>query len=96
LRSNSALLGVVRKYAAGIRFCYDNELKKDASLRGKLIVSITVAASGSVTDAAVVENTLGSPALTSCALAQIRSWKFPEISEGVVTFQAPFVFTPPE
>jgi TonB family protein len=96
LRTDASLLAVVRKYSAGIRFCYDTELKKDPSLRGKLIVAITVAASGAVTETRVVQDTLGSDALTSCALAQMRSWKFPQIPEGVVTFQAPFVFTPPE
>ncbi len=96
LRSDASLLAVVRKYAAGIRFCYDNELKREPTLRGKLIVAITVAASGEVTGANVVEDTLRSAELTSCALAQIRSWKFPRIAEGIVTFQAPFVFTPPE
>ena len=30
-------------------FCYDNELKKAPGLGGKLVVSITVAASGRVT-----------------------------------------------
>ena len=33
--------------------------------------------------------------IASCALSQIRSWKFPPISGGLTTFQAPFVFTPP-
>jgi TonB family protein len=96
LRSDQQLLGVVRRYAAGIQFCYDNELKKQAGLGGKLVVSITVAAAGHVTGADVVKDTVGSPELVRCALAQIEAWKFPTIPEGTVTFQAPFVFTPPE
>ncbi|MEZ5064468.1 MAG: TonB family protein [bacterium] len=96
LRSDQQLLGVVRKYAAGIQFCYDNELKKQAGLGGKLVVSITVAAAGNVSNAVVVKDTVGSKALVTCALAQIEAWRFPSIPEGTVTFQAPFVFTPPE
>lgn len=96
IRSDASLLAVVRKYAAGIRFCYDTELKRDPALRGKLVVAITVAASGAVLEARPVQDTLGSSALTSCALAQIKSWKFSQVPDGVVTFQAPFVFTPPE
>lgn len=34
-RSNSSLLAVVRRYAAGIQFCYDNQLKKQPGLRGE-------------------------------------------------------------
>jgi hypothetical protein len=33
--------------------------------------------------------------VASCALAQMREWRFPAIPSGVTTFQAPFVFTPP-
>ena len=95
-RSNASLLAVIQKYAAGIQYCYANELKRDDSLRGKLVVSMTISASGNVMDATVVQNTLGSKRLEDCALAQIRDWKFPPIAEGVTSFQAPFVFTPPK
>ncbi|HEU4930046.1 MAG TPA: TonB family protein [Candidatus Krumholzibacteria bacterium] len=94
-RSNESLLSVVRRYAPGIQFCYDNELKKNAGLRGKLVIAITVLASGEVSDASVVENTLGSQAVASCVLAQVRGWRFPAIPHGVTSFRAPFVFTPP-
>ncbi|MFN8178076.1 MAG: AgmX/PglI C-terminal domain-containing protein [bacterium] len=96
LRSDASLLAVVRKYAPGIRFCYENELKKQPGLGGKLVVAITVAATGNVSDAVVVQDTLGSAALTSCAMAQIKAWRFPVIPQGSVTFRAPFVFTPPK
>ncbi len=95
-RSNSSLLAVVRKYSAGIQFCYDNELNRSPGLRGKLVVGITVAPSGNVLEATVVENTLASEDLAACAISQIRGWRFPEIPKGVVTFKAPFIFTPPK
>jgi len=94
-RSNEALLAVVRRYAAGIQFCYDHELRKQPGLRGKLVVSMVVLANGSVNDATVIENTLGSPAVTECVLAQIRVWQFPSIPSGTTSFRTPFVFTPP-
>lgn len=94
-RSNASLLAVIRRYSAGIQYCYGNELKHDATLRGKLIVAISVSGAGDVVDARVVQNTVGSEKLSSCALAQIRDWKFPAVDGGVTTFQAPFVFTPP-
>ena len=86
---------VIQRYSAGIQYCYGNELKRDATLRGKLVVALTVAASGDVVEATVVQNTVGSTRLAECALSQIRDWKFPAIPEGLTTFQAPFVFTPP-
>lgn len=94
-RSNASLLAVVRRYAAGIQFCYENELKRQPGLRGKVVFSLTVDAAGRVIDVDVVEDTLGAGAVATCALAQIRDWRFPAIETGVTTFRAPFVFTPP-
>jgi TonB family protein len=95
-RTNASLLAVIQKYAAGIQYCYESELKRDESLRGKLVVAMTVTAAGNVQEATVVRNSVGSERLAACALSQIRSWKFPPISGGLTTFQAPFVFTPPK
>jgi len=95
-RSTQSLNAVVRRYAPGIEFCYDNELKGSPGLRGKLVATITVAASGDVTAVRLVTDTVGSAALSQCVLAQIREWKFPAVPSGATTFQTPFVFTPPQ
>jgi len=95
-RSNESLLSVVRRYAPGIQYCYDNELKKHPGVRGKLVISLTVLANGRVSEAIAVEDRLGSPAVTACVLSQIRSWQFPAIPVGVTHFKTPFVFTPPD
>jgi len=52
-------------------------------------------AAGEVKHAEVIQNTMGAPALSKCALSQIRDWKFPAIDSGITAFQVPFVFTPP-
>ena len=95
-RSNASLLAVVRRYAAGIQFCYENELKRNPGLRGKLVFSLTVNAAGRVTEVVVVEDALGAGPVSTCALAQIRDWVFPPVEGGLTTFRAPFVFTPPQ
>jgi len=95
-RSTASLLAVVRKYAAGIQFCYENELKRQPGLQGKIVVSLTVAPSGQVTDVKIVEDSLRSQALRDCAVGQMRAWKFPPVSDEQISFRAPFVFTPPK
>ena len=95
-RSNASLLAVVRRYAAGVQFCYDNELKRAPGLRGKLVAALTVTASGEVADVRVVSDTVKSSRLSQCVLSQIREWKFPAVREGTTVFKAPFVFTPPK
>jgi len=87
---------VVRRYAAGIQYCYDQELKADPGLKGKLVVSITVGPTGKVLAAQVVEDTLRNADAKACVLSQIQGWSFPAIEAGEVTFKTPFVFTPPK
>jgi outer membrane biosynthesis protein TonB len=94
-RTQASLLAVVRRNAPGIQFCYDRELESTPGLRGKVVAVITVAPSGEVVEARLGTDTLGSASLADCMLARIRAWRFPPADEGRVTFQAPFVFTPP-
>ncbi|MCP4573434.1 MAG: AgmX/PglI C-terminal domain-containing protein [bacterium] len=96
IRSSEALLAVVRRYAPGVQFCYENELQKSPGLRGKLVVSLTVEPDGTVSNVVLVEDSLRSAAVSDCVTAQMRGWKFPGVESGNVTFKTPFVFTPPE
>jgi TonB family protein len=96
LRSSESLLTVVRRYAPGIQFCYENELKKSPGLGGKMVVSLTVEPDGTVSSVILVEDSLRSAAVSDCVTAQMRGWKFPAIETGTVTFKTPFVFTPPD
>ena len=96
LRSSESLLTVVRRYAPGIQFCYENELKKSPGLGGKMVVSLTVEPDGTVSSVILVEDSLRSAAVSDCVTAQMRGWKFPAIETGMVTFKTPFVFTPPD
>jgi hypothetical protein len=92
-RTAASLLAVVRRYAPGIRFCYDTALERDRSLRGKMVFRITVAPDGSVSGVDVPEDTLGSADVRRCALAQIEAWRFAAAPTASV-FDAPFVFRP--
>jgi len=94
VRSNASLLAVLQRYAPGIRYCYDNALKRDATLGGKLVLRLTVEANGSVSEAAVLEDGLKSAEVLDCVLAQVKAWNFGAVPAGRVSFRAPFVFTP--
>jgi outer membrane biosynthesis protein TonB len=92
-RSARSLMDTVRRYAPGIRFCYDTALESEPDLRGKTVFRITVAADGSVADVEVVEDSLRDADVRTCALSQIRSWRF-AAAAGASVFDAPFVFRP--
>lgn len=94
VRSNASLLAVLQRYAPGIRYCYDNALKRDATLGGKLVLRLTVEADGSVSETQVLEDGLGSSEVLDCVLAQVKAWDFGAVPAGRVSFRAPFVFTP--
>jgi TonB family protein len=62
-----------------------------------LVLRITIAADGSVTDPEVIES--GGPAFDAAALAAVRQWRFrPALREGVPVpsrIRIPFLFVPP-
>lgn len=94
-RSTSALMTVVQRHAAAVRFCYNRLLQKKPGASGQVIVRLSVAANGGVSDAQIVKSTLSDSELESCVLAQAREWRFMPSEEARFTFDVPFVFTPP-
>ncbi len=94
-RDSHSLMQVVERYKAGVKFCYDNTLKKTPGLAGKLTLQMDIAPSGEVHDLFVVQDGLGDAALQRCILTQVASWRFPAIEAGTVRFTLPLVFSPP-
>ncbi len=84
----------VTRRAGALKSCYESELKKDNTLKGKIEVQFTIQPSGRVSTARVTANTMNSTAVGSCIVAQIQRWRFPQPSGGDVTIKYPFVFTP--
>ena len=94
-RTAGALMAVVQRHAAAVRFCYNRLLAKRAGASGQIVIRLTVAADGSVSDANVVRSTLNDPEVDACVLGQAREWRFPPSTEAHFIFDVPFVFTPP-
>jgi len=94
-RTAGALMAVVQRHAAAVRFCYNRLLAKRAGASGQIVIRLTVAGDGSVSEANVVRSTLGDADLDACVLGQAREWRFPPSTEARFQFDVPFVFTPP-
>jgi TonB family protein len=92
-RDNDAINEIVASHKASIRMTYEKFLKRDPSLSGKVTVRFTIAASGSVENAQVIENTTGNSEFEQEILRKLRMWKFDPIPEGEVTVSYPFVFS---
>ena len=95
-RDSRSLMATVQRYVAGVKFCYDNALKKTPGLRGTVTLQMDIAASGAVTAVEPVDDSMGNGALERCILSQVQSWKFPAIEAGTVRFTLPLVFSPPQ
>jgi TonB family protein len=94
-RSPDAIHEVLLSHVPAVRYCYERELKRNPELKGKIVVKITVAADGSVSEAEIVSSTLNSERVERCILARIRLWKdFQAIDprEGDVTFRQVYTF----
>ena len=94
-RSAEAIQEVLMSHVPAIRYCYERELKRNPTLKGKVSVRITLSPDGSVKDATIVSSTLDNERVERCILARIRLWKdFNPIdpSEGDVTFRQVYTF----
>ena len=69
-----AIQRVVNSHNAAIQDCYQQELKKTPSLRGRVIVRITIHPDGYVTDAEIVGASLRNNAVLDCILRRVRNW----------------------
>jgi len=83
----------VRARIGLIKACYENQLKRNPNLKGKIRVRFTILETGGLADIAVTENSLGSPDVASCIVGTMRGWRTPFRPSGTVTVEYPFVFS---
>lgn len=88
------LAAYVRARKSAIQGCYEKELKRNPSLKGKVVVRFNITPSGRTSDIDVEENTLGNEAVASCIKTTIRGWVFPFKPDSDVPVAYPFVFAP--
>jgi TonB family protein len=85
---------VMQNHQPRFRHCYDKALGPNPNLAGKITVRFTIAGSGFVSDASIVDRTMDDESLDRCLLGVIRTLRFVAPKNGgtaVVTY--PFVFS---
>nr|WP_255216775.1 AgmX/PglI C-terminal domain-containing protein [Pseudenhygromyxa sp. WMMC2535] len=91
---------VIRKIVAAhiseVRFCYNEGLKDDPELAGRVSVDFVVGEDGEVETAELGEETdVGDRRVTHCIVEAIERWRFPAPKGGgEVEIQYPFVLLP--
>ena len=77
-----------------IKACYENALKRNPKLKGKIAVRFTILETGGLADVVAAQNSLGAPEVAACIVNTMRSWRTQFRPSGPVTVEYPFVFQP--
>jgi len=92
---DQAKLGSFIKARMGlIKACYENALKRNPNLKGKIVIRFTILETGGLTDLEVAGNTMGAADVASCITATMRSWRTQFKPSSPSTVEFPFVFNP--
>jgi outer membrane biosynthesis protein TonB len=91
---NAKLGTFVRARTGLIKACYENALKRNPSLKGKISIRFTILETGGLADITPSVNSLGSPEVAACIINTMRTWRTQFRPSGPVTVEFPFVFNP--
>jgi hypothetical protein len=98
VRSDRDIRLAAVRHAAEVRRCYEREgLTRDPKLVGTMEVTVTVLATGVVSDAAVESHDMrgiGAREVATCLTTAIRNWRFERGPFVVETIVFPFRFAP--
>jgi TonB family protein len=89
----AVIQNVVGANMHAVQACYERVLLTTPGLSGKVVFDWTIAMGGGVSSARMVSSSMASPAVATCILALIRTWRFsPCPIGGPVEVRYPFVF----
>lgn len=84
---------VIMQNRARMKHCYEKELNKDPSIKGKVMIGFIIDASGQVQSAQVLQNSSNNSRLGQCVAATFKRMRFPAPKDGgIVKVRYPLVF----
>jgi hypothetical protein len=84
---------VIRSHIQQVRYCYEEELRTNPNLAGKVAVRFHVTAAGPVDHAELAQTDVPGTRLPDCLVSRVRTWVFPR-TPGGFTVSYPFHFAP--
>ncbi|MDB5106946.1 MAG: TonB family C-terminal protein [Fibrobacteres bacterium] len=95
-RSPTDVATFISKKQSMVSMLYEERLKSNPTLEGKVTVVMVIEEDGTVSAASILrsESTLDDPDFTAELLRRIKRWIFPPSSGGPVEMKSPFVFRP--
>ncbi|MFT5739882.1 MAG: protein TonB, partial [Gammaproteobacteria bacterium] len=93
-RSSDEIERVFQKNKGGIYSIYQRALRKNPSLVGKVVVELTIAPDGTVTDVKILSSELGDKTLEGKLRLKIKRFKFASANVPAITVTYPIDFLP--
>lgn len=72
----------ILSYTGGLKFLYNNALRKDPSLKGAITVKMVISPTGKASEVIIVSSTLNAPELEKAIADRIYMWRFPGFKWG--------------
>ncbi len=86
---------IVRQNFGRFRLCYENGLRSNPGLQGRVIVKFVIDHNGDVSTTADGGSDLPDQNVVSCVRRGFGNLKFPQPESGIVTVVYPIIFAPP-
>jgi protein TonB len=94
IRSQNEIELVFQKNKGAIFSLYNRALRKDPTLQGKVVLELTIAPNGKVTDCHIVSSELNDPALENKLVSRVKLFRFKASNVSKVTITYPIDFLP--
>jgi len=91
--SPDQIASAIQQQLPKVRACYERQLKTDTALRGRMVLAMSVTASGDVSRARVKGDELGNDDLNACVVREVQGFRFPAGVESVAV-EYPVTFKP--
>lgn len=94
VRSTASILAVIREHSPGLRHLYNNYLRIEPGIKGKVNLRFTIAPSGQVLEVSLNGSTTGAAAFDQQVAKAILAWRFEAVkSLGNDVVTVPFNFS---
>jgi hypothetical protein len=84
----------IRAHQKALLYCYEGVLKRQTTLRGKVVVRLTVSTLGRAAEVSVSDVSLNSAEVASCVRGNVERWVFPFKPEDDLHVEFPVLFSP--
>ncbi len=84
---------VIRRHARQVKKCFERQLKRDPSVKGKLLITARVRPDGKIKKVAVGPENFHGTYLEECLIREIRHWRFPSFKGEAYDLTFPYALS---